>query len=209
MKMFKKLYLTLSGSMHTVVDRLQNHEALAVASLSELEDRIHAARVATASLARGLKSTEEETASTEREAVQWRTRARHQGESGDRETALQCLHRARTLDQRAHALHRQRTTSQAAHERLQQTLSEMQSTHATLSLRLKELRLRQSCQAFDDPIFSGAATDPMATLDRWEDTLGGTHEFTPFDPLKEECEQREHRVQLEAELSELLSTKSA
>ena len=131
MKMFKKLYLTLSGSMHTVVDRLQNHEALAVASLSELEDRIHAARVATASLARGLKSTEEETASTEREAVQWRTRARHQGESGDRETALQCLHRARTLDQRAHALHRQRTTSQAAHERLQQTLSEMQSTHST------------------------------------------------------------------------------
>lgn|GEM_PF-6621378 len=207
MKMFKKLYLTLSGSMHTVVDRLQNHEALAVASLSELDDRIHAARAAMASLTRGLKSTEEEIATAEREAEQWRTRAKQQGESGDREAALQCLHRAHNHDQRCQALQRQRTTSQAAHQRLQQTLSEMQSMHTTLALRIKELRLRQSCQGFEDSVFSASLNDPTATLDRWEDTLGGAYEPVPLDPLKEEYEQREQRVHLEAELSAMLSTK--
>lgn len=207
MKMFKKLYLTLSGSMHTVVDRLQNHEALAVASLHELEDRIHAARAAMASLTRGLKSTEDEIATAESEALQWRTRAKQQGESGDRETALQCLHRARAHDQRCQALQRQRSTSQAAQQRLQQMVSEMQSMHATLSLRIKELRLRQSCQGFEDSVFSASVTDPIATLDRWEDTLGGTFDFTPLDPLKDEYERREQRVQLEAELSEMLLAK--
>jgi len=67
--------------------------------------------------------------------------------------------------------------------------------------------LRQSCQGFEDSVFSASLNDPTATLDRWEDTLGGAYEPVPLDPLKEEYEQREQRVHLEAELSAMLSTK--
>jgi len=204
MKMFKKLCLTISGSLGTVVDRLQNHEALAVASLGELEDRIHGARTALASLARGLKHTDEEIVKTSREAAQWRVRAKEKGESGDREVALQCLHRARLSEKRSQVLEQQRVSSQAAHQRLQQTLSEMQNMHATLGLRVRELRLRQQCEGAEGLFLEGAISDPAVMVNRWEDALGGICEIVPEDPLLQEFERHEQRVELEGELERLL-----
>jgi phage shock protein A len=204
MKMFKKLCLTISGSLGSVVDRLQNHEALAVASLGELEDRIHGARTALASLTRGLKHTDEEVAKTSREAAQWRARAKEKAESGEREVALQCLQRARLSEKRSQVLEQQRASSQAAHQRLQQTLNEMQTMHATLALKIKELRLREQCQGAEGLFLGGTPSDPAAMVNRWEDALGGVSENLPEDPLLCEFERNEQKAELEVELARLL-----
>lgn len=204
MKMFKKLCISLSGSIDSLVDRLQNHEALAVASLSELEEKIRGARVSQAELGRALKRTGDDMSSARESAIKWRERAMERGIVGDREAALECLQRVHQEEERAASLEKQMETSRASHARLQQTITEMRNAHSVLSLRLRELRLRQQCEGFDAGSQLLSAAEAEQTLNRWEDSLGGTLERPDIDIFEQPFRQREDRLRLENELTALL-----
>lgn len=204
MKLIKRLCLSVIGTVDTVVDRLQNHDALVVASLAELEQKLKEARSSYAALTRTLGKTEEAISLAQREYEQWRARACDRGALGDKESALECLRRSQLAQQTSAALEVQRKSSESARRKVEQAITEMQNMHKTLGLRYRELRVREQCQGLTSISPFTSVQEAEAMLHRWEDSLGEVEETLATDEFAAEFEIGEQRAALEQEFERLM-----
>jgi phage shock protein A len=210
MKVFKRIYISLFGAIDSVVDRLQNHDALVAASLAELDAKLREARSSYASLTRTLQKTDEDIARANKEHELWRSRARERLEQGSKDAALECLRRSQSAEQTSKTLQVQRQSSESARQRVEQTINEMQNMHKMLTLRHRELKAREQCQglSISTPVHNVKDVEEM--LHRWEDSLGGgIEESPPLDEFSAEFEKRERDMLLEQELEQLMKETNA
>ena len=205
MHLIKRLYLSAFGTIDSVVDRLQNHDALVRASLGELDDKLKEARTSFAVLTRTLNKTEEDIRSAGAEQKLWQQRAKEKAGANQREAALECVRRAQRAERSTQQLEGQRNSSANSRRRLEQTIAEMENMQKTLTLKHRELRVREQCQGLSQFSPFTSVKEAEAMLSRWEDTLGGESTQMQVDSFESEFEVAEQRAALEEELDRLLT----
>ena len=202
MQLFRKIYVSAFGSVESVVNRLQNHDALAAVSLQDLDGKIREAQIAFGTLSRTLKKFEVDIAQAERDENLWCERAKSEGARGAKDAAIECLKRSHQARNTKEALTKQRVTSEVAHQRLQASITELQNLQKTLTLRHRELKARaeiEGAQSFTSTI---TGNDLQEILGRWEDSLGG-EVFGEVDTFESKYTAAEEQAVLEAELAAL------
>jgi len=203
MQLFKKIYVTAFGSVDSLVSRLQNHDALTAVSLHELGQKIKEAQVAFGALSRNLQRIKGEVVQVEQEEKLWLERAKSEGVSGNRESAVKCLSRAHAARRSKELLSKQHEASERSHQKLQSNIAQLQDLQRTLTLRHSELKARADFQGASEQTTQFAGGDIQEILGRWEDSLG---EVDPgeIDPFEAQYRNGEERAALEAELEILL-----
>jgi phage shock protein A len=205
MQAFKRFTKTLSLSLSTLIDDVQNHDAAVLCAIRELERsgvRVRTQRLSAQRRRLGLEQRRDARASV---AALWRERARG---ATDRESALECLRRARHADTVVKSLGAQCEAQQALLEQLVSDETEVEQKLSEFGRRRASLVSREACASAARPLSD--AGDLEAVFDRWqaqveEREAEGGPRAAATDAFARAFSEREERAILEAELAALVA----
>jgi len=212
MNALKRISLSLTAHMNTLIDQIENHEAVAESVLEDIRNSL-------LSLKYQIKRIQSEGAGFEKrighlleQKAIWEDRARRLPEA-DQDRAIECVRRMKAASDEANKLADQR----AAHEELEKQLTEQARK---IEGRFNELKSKQS--AFAGRQSRAEAVEKLnrfetcglqdTVFSRWEKQILRTEAATEVcsestDSLAREFNQAEERVELEEMLKEVKSRK--
>lgn len=213
MNVLRRITATLSGSVESAVNHLENHDALVEASLRQTralaaETRVRLARVRQDGLRLGARITE-----LQDSEVSWSNRALSLAGSEDeeqREKALECIRRRNHVRQQKLALNKSLDSHNQQEKTLQQTLASIETRLSDIENNRNMLRTRASAaeaQRVANKLDSspGLAVDDV--LERWEMRILQAEYGNPAtgesDAFAAEFENQEDRESLQLQLDEL------
>lgn len=211
MKLFTRITATLNATAESAVARFENHEAITESALRRIRQTVSEARIRHERVVRDGQEIRRTIASLNEQIGQWTARASRSA-AEDESRALACLdRRAACRAQLAHA-----NESSAQHVVLEsQTrdrLQQMQRRLEQIILQRNQLRSRESVAKATQALNSVEGSAPSAGIndlfERWEVSIGESEihnevHGTPPDPLMNEYETAEKRLDLQRELAEL------
>lgn len=210
MTLFKRISASVVSRVDQVVGELENHDAVAQASLEDMRRKVAAARVRLNQVQREARSLDQEIDKQEQQGQRWRARAKETAAS-DEQKALECVSRARECDRKVDQLRKTCARYRDTSERLAE---DMDSSEQRLSEMKQKLTLMRARQATGEALntTSEAESDVVQqlddTFDRWEMKLGvlemAVDHASPVDELEREFRNQENAADLRAELDALL-----
>jgi len=206
MRVLHRFTHTVSAGIESLLDQVENQEAVAKATIRQIEEGAARVRSHRKRCERRISELEASSISLKKDSELWQDRARRLRD--DRDKALECVRRhlaaesARTAQgvelEQQHALRSKILLDQQA---IETKLSELRNRCAALSSR----EARCNAQASVD-----SCGDIERVFDRWEarlDGVEGTIETAPtVDYFAESLTREEDRARAEAELERLLSS---
>jgi phage shock protein A len=206
MRLFHRLQQTLSIQVGSLLDQVENQEAVVVATIGEVERGSSRVRVHRKGCERRIDDLERAIAQHESDARLWRDRARRLKE--DREKALECLRRVRVAEALA-ATAREQVDKQRA------LLESLREDERAIEGQLGELRRRRaqlSSREARTDAQAGVADlgDINGVFDRWEARIEGrevvAESRTPGkDSFARKLSEEEEATALLADLDRLLA----
>lgn len=212
MNALKRISLSLTAHMNTLIDQIENHEAVAESVLEDIRSSL-------LSLKYQIKRIQNESAGFEKRFRQlqeqkavWGDRARRLPES-DHDRAVECVRRMKAAQAEAESVAQQRQ----AHEVLEKELTEQARK---IEARFNELRAKQSslagrqsrAEAAEKIAHVDAGRSLDTVFDRWEkhilrDEASAELNIEPTDALAREFDEAEELTELEMLLTEIKSDK--
>jgi phage shock protein A len=204
MKVFHRFKHTVTAGFESLLDQVENQEAVVAASIREVEQGAGRVRVHRKRCERRIEQLEQRLAALDIESKAWRERAVRFGD--DREKALECVRRLRTAEQ-ARAGHAAELAQQRGlrekvsldEQAIEARLSELRTRAASLSSR--EARSSAQAGAYDP-------TNLDAVFDRWEARLDGIAAYDtapPIDTFASALTREEDEAATLAELERILA----
>jgi phage shock protein A len=205
MRIFHRFTHTVSASIESLLDQVENQEAVARASIQEIEHGAVRVRGHRKRCERRISELEARITALGTEAALWRERAARL--RGDRDKALECVRRHLAVEQ-ARAAHLTELEQQRGlrdkialdQQAIEAKLSELRARCAALSSR----EARAAAQTG-----SHSATDVERVFDRWEarlDGVEGSIESAPsIDYFAQTLTREEDLARAEAELERILA----
>lgn len=205
MRVFHRFRHTVTAGFESLLDQVENQEAIVSASIREVEQGAARVRVHRKRCERRIEQLEQRIAALEGEARSWRERAVRLKE--DREKALECVRRLRVAEQ-ARAAHVAELGQQRGLR--EKVLLDEQAIDA----RLVELRTRAAALSSREARSNAQAsahhaTDVDAVFDRWEARLDGAAVYDtapPVDTFASALSREEEEAATAAELERLLAS---
>jgi phage shock protein A len=206
MRVFHRFTHTVSAGIESLLDQVENQEAVAKATIRQIEEGATRVRGHRKKCERRISELEASSTSLTKESELWQERARRLRE--DRDKALECVRRHLAADSartaQATELEQQRALRSKIlldQQAIETKLSELRNRCAALSSR----EARCNAQASVD-----SCGDIERVFDRWEarlDGVEGTIETAPaVDYFAESLTREEDSARVEAELERLLSS---
>lgn len=204
MRIFHRFTHTVSASIDSLLDQIENQEAVVAASIRDVEQGLARVRVHRKRCERRIGELEQRLEALSSDSRLWKERTARV--CSDRQKALECVRRHLAAEQaratHAAELEQQRGLSEkiAADERaIEKKLTELRSRHAALSSR----EARSVAQA-------GVNTGDLdAVFDRWEARIEGAEAFgdpaPTADAFMRALSREEEQARVEAELERILS----
>jgi phage shock protein A len=204
MRIFHRFTHTVSAGLESLLDQVENQEAVARATIQEIEQGAARVRAHRKRCERRIAELEARVTTLSEESALWKQRAARL--RADREKALECVRRHLTAEQ-----------AQAAQraELLQQRdlRGKLSADQQAIESRLSELRARcaalSSREARSTAESAHCASDVERVFDRWEarlDCVEGRSEPVPgVDPFAQSLSHEEDTARAEAELARILA----
>ena len=208
MRVFHRFRHTVTAGFESLLDQVENQEAVVTASIREVEDGAGRVRVHRKRCERRIEQLEQRIAALETESTAWRSRAVRFKD--DKEKALECVRRLRAAEQ-ARAGHAAELAQQRG-LREKVTLDEQ-----AIESRLVELRTRAAALSSREARsgaqgLAGGTADIDAVFDRWEARLDGTAAYDaapPVDTFATALSREEDEAATLAELERILASERA
>lgn len=208
MKVFRRWKTSIAASFESVLNQVENHEAIAIEVIREAQEAAARARVKLGHVQRDGADMRKRLANTEKAEAAWSSRALQVHEE-DRDKALECIRR------RNQARHDLETLKEeiAKHNELE---SRLRADLKVIDERIRELKQKKNAFAAREYRAkalktSHADNDALVTeldniFERWEIRLAEGEAFAgePVDVLESEFASAEEKIELEAELEELV-----
>lgn len=168
MNRWRQWSASLISRVDWMVSMVENHEALADSAIRDLQRHAARAKVQMGRVRADGRRLQEALA-REREAVgSWRERARRLGDA-DEGRALECLRRARTAEQRAHALSERAGEHERIETQLARDLARVEERLGALRSQRNLMRTRQSrADALSAVNECGEGLELEEIFDRWD-----------------------------------------
>jgi phage shock protein A len=206
MRVFHRLKQTLSVSIESLLDQVENQEAVVVATIREVEQGASRVRVHRKGCERRIQLLEQRLEEYGKEASLWRDRALRL--KGDRDKAVECVRRMRAIEG-------EKTEAVAQLEKQKQLLETIREDERIIDDKLAELKRRRaqlsSRQARTDAQ-AGVETlgDIDGVFDRWEARIEEREVVTEVrsratDGFARTLTQEEEAAALNADLDRLLA----
>ncbi len=206
MRVFQRVSQSVSFGVESLLDSLENQEAVARATIRQMEQGAGRVRVRRKAAERDLAKLEEQGAQARRSIELWSERALRMKE--DREKALECLRRRNAAESEAERLVSQIDQQRALLARIREDeraidakLAEVKQREAALVSR--EVRAKANANV-------GSLSDIDGVFDRWEARIGDDEasiEATRplHDAFAKQLDDDEESARLEAQLAALVS----
>lgn len=205
MRVFQRVSQSLSFGVESLLDSVENQEAVARATIREMERGVGRVRVRRKAAERDLEKLEAQGEKLRREVELWSERASRL--RGDKDKALECLRRRNAAEHEVAG-----TLAQAEEQRgllariredervIEQKLSEVRQREAALVTR--EVRAKAQANV-------GSLSDIDGIFDRWEARIGdseaGLEAARPStDAFARQLSDEEEQARLEAQLAALV-----
>jgi phage shock protein A len=209
MKMFRRISATINAQINTLIDEIENHEAVADLALADIREALLRAKYQIHRVQSEQRSLGEKLKDLRSAEKRWSERALRIKES-DRDQALECVRRIKQAREDIDATELQL----AGHEELERKLAEdvraIEKKFEELKRKRSELAARESrAQALTAVSRHQEATDVGGVFDRWElEVMRGEAEGEfpsegPRDSFEEKFKSEEERAELETLLNEL------
>lgn len=204
MKVVRRLTTTISANFASLVDQIENHEALADAGIREVEQAFAKAKVDLKRVERDGRRMQNKLTELASEVEVWRARAKEIKES-DREKALRCVEKMQRAEEQIIPLKAQLTEQRQMEQSLKRDLRKIEDRLHILHQRKNALMARESrAIALKDfgPEESMIFSEIDRLFDRWE-TRVNEHEIRADinefegDDLEQEFAEKDRRKNLE------------
>ena len=202
MHVFQRLKNTLSSGIDSLLEDIENHEAVIKATILDVEGHASAVRAHRVECEATIDALGRRGLALDGEARSWRVRARH---SAEREDALECVRRMRAAARAQSEAQRERDGQRALLEALTADESAIAMKLDDLRRRCARLRSRQARSEVDRGI--PLRTDPDEVLRRWESSVAKCEALRPPSSRAEgtaHASSREEALLVSAELDRLL-----
>jgi phage shock protein A len=208
MKALKRLTMTLSAQINSMVDQLENHEAVANMALEEIRETMMQARFQIRRVQNEQRVYEQRLTEMEQEEKRWRERAlRAQSESHDK--ALECVRRLKKTTDEITALKQQILHHGTLEEQLTVDVKRIESKFEELKRKRNLLAARQSrSEALAAVTEHGGSEDVGHIFERWEQKVlrgevASEDSAVEADAFSQEFVRAEEKLELEALLQNL------
>ncbi len=208
MKALKRLTMTLSAQINSMVDQLENHEAVANMALEEIRESMMQARFQIRRVQNEQRVYEQRVSELAQEEMRWRERALGaQSESHDK--ALECVRRLKKTTDEITSLKQQILHHGTLEDQLTTDVKRIESQFEELKRKRNLLAARQSrSQALAAVAEHGNAEDVGHIFDRWERKVLRTEVASEdlgveADSFSQEFTRAEEKRELEALLQSL------
>jgi phage shock protein A len=207
MSLFKRITATLTTRVNTLVNELENHDAVVESGIAEMRQAYAKAKVRFTRMTAEGERLRRKLDEQRRDAMAWRERALA---CKDEEKALECLRRGRLASGQVTSLEGMLERHRELEGRLSREIEAVRARIGELEHKRHQMRSREatadaawSIQRMD----AGRSLDLEDIFERWEMRVTEaelTTDASPVrDPLEAEFVAEEERASLAAELAEL------
>ncbi len=209
MNSIKRLCITMNAHINTMIDQVENHEAVAEAALTEIREALSNTKYQLVRLQNEQKEMLNRHLNLQSVEIKWRERAIQAG-ADNHERAIECMRRLKNIQVELASLANVLTD----HRKLEQALvndvrgiedkfEELKRRRNSLAARESRAEALQSINRHESQLSLGGA------FERWERTIMRSEvdfesKSEPIDALGLEFIKKEEQSELESMLNELL-----
>jgi phage shock protein A len=201
----------MNAHINSLIDQVENHEAVAEAALGEIQESLLKAKFQLRRIQNEQKKLQEKIHQCRDEESKWRERA-IRSEKEDRERAIECVRRMKKLQDETATLTQQANEHAQLERQLTSDVNAIEAKFDELKRRRSALAARESrAEAFQSVHRNQSGRQVEDAFERWERTVmrteisAETSSPESVDSLTEQFSSEEERKDLEAMLSELVS----
>ncbi|WOO40181.1 PspA/IM30 family protein [Rubellicoccus peritrichatus] len=210
--LWKRCRVSLGTSFETLVNRVENHEAVVAEAIREAQSAAAKARVKLTHVRRDTTNMRRRIDELANAKSDWERRAKQYGD-GDRERALECLRRRNRAAQELTHLLGEATRHEQTERNLAKDISKLDEHIATLKRRKNALAARDfraKALVAGEQAEGSAMAGLDEIFDRWELKLAESECLTESarDSFEDSFIAEEENLGLEAELDDLLKAES-
>ncbi len=211
MSIFKRLSATVASRIDQVVGEIENHDAVAQATVNDMRKKVAEAKVRLGQLRREQDRVNKQMLEQQQNAERWRKRAIEVAAT-DENKALECVNRRRHCQQQVARLEQSVTQYQQGADKLTSDISTAEQRLAEVQQKVALMRARQSTSSALHAT-SDSNVDVTRfledTFDRWEINLTQaemTIDTSPLaDPMEHAFIKAEEQETLRNELAAMLA----
>ena len=211
MSILKRLSATVAARVDQVVGEIENHDAVAQATIKDMRRKVAEAKVRLVQLRRDAERIEKQKCDQEENAERWRKRAVEVAAT-DENKALECVNRRRHCQSQIELLTQSQVRYQQGMDKLTQDINIAEQRLAEVQQRASLMRARQSTSSALNAT-SGSNVDVAQmledTFDRWEVNITQAElavDNSPLvDPVEHEFIKTEEKEALREELASMLA----
>lgn len=213
MNSIKRICISMNAHINSMIDQVENHEAVAEAALSEIRESMANAQYQLVRLQNEQKQMEARELALKALELKWKERAIQAG-TGNHERAIECVRRLKGTQAEISSLagalieHRNLEKILVNDVRgIEEKFTELKRRRSLLAARESRAEALQSINKHENKIAVGGA------FERWERSIMRAEIDTgklaePVDHLSLELSIEEEKLELESLLSELLTSEN-
>ena len=215
MRPVSRIMATITAQFDQLVNQIENHEAVAEASLRQLRQDISGARVQYKMMQKDIESLVSQQQRLEKDLSTWQARAVQDSET-DKEKALHCMRKIKLVEKDLEQLAERQSQLEEAADKLQSQLTRVESQYKDLSAKLQAFRGRDKAAAMATSAMEQADyTDSIDDVfNRWDRKILYKEVSTDFDSdqivdeIEQEFKTEEELKDLEMSLRQLVDAKT-
>jgi len=211
MSIFRRLSATVASRIDQVVGEIENHDAVAQATIKDMRKKVAEAKVRLAQLQREVDRTERQISEQNENAERWRKRAIEVA-ANDEGKALECVNRRRHCQQQVEVLTQGLSRYRQGMDKLAHDIHSAEQRLGEVQQKANLMRARQSTSAALHATSDSNVDITQLledTFDRWEINITqaemAINNSPQIDPIEHEFVKAEEKDLLRSELSAILA----
>ena len=217
MNPFKKVFVSVSAQLDTILEGMTDYHAIAKANLDQLQKELNAAKFEIQKIARERKNLAISIQADERQVTKWQERIPVLNEQNQTQ-ALVAVKEVVRLEEELKSKKAQLQSISSSEQKLRKKLSEAESRKKELQMRSQTLFIEEKCNQVQNQTGQGSTTGQLdSILDKWEANVeskgswseGLSGENPELEPIRQQFEDQEEKDKLTARLNEILGQKEA
>lgn len=204
---FGRLYYTIRGQVETNLRAIEDHNAIAVATLQSMERALARVQIQRERVRRDGESLQSSIENLHNLVATWEDRAKRSA-SADRDKALQCLQQRERSQLQLETFLKQKSQHSNVEQELDKKIDLLRTQILCFRQKVNELATRQTSAKAIQNCELGVLSDLDSTLSRWElavaENEAGTVSIQQENQLDLEFKREEERTRLELELGTLM-----
>jgi phage shock protein A len=204
---FGRLYYTIRGQVETNLRAIEDHNAIAVATLQSMERALARVQVQRERVRRDGESLQSSIDNLQNLVATWEDRAKRSA-SSDKDKALQCLQQRERSQLQLETFLKQKSQHSNVEQELDKKIDLLRTQILCFRQKVNELATRQTSAKAIQNCELGVLSDLDSTLARWElavaENEAGSVSIQQENQLDLEFKREEERSRLELELGTLM-----